>query len=330
MNKTCWIVTEGIASLQNQARGLAEALALRGNLKVVVAPGLPWKLLPATLWPSAVAWKQMGITPTGAAWPDIAIGAGRKSIAALLAIRRASKGKTFTVYIQDPRTSPDKFDCIIVPVHDRIRGANVLATPGAMHHVTPKKLQEARTHFESLFAPMPRPLFSVLVGGTSKHATVSGETFRDLGLKLAQIAKETGGSIALTPSRRTGKENEAILRDALKDTPAYIWDMASENPYFGMLSHADYVVVTDDSVSMVSEACATGKPVYIHSLVAGKSQKITRFINALIEKGCARLFTGRLEKWDYTPLADTADAAAFVRKLWAKKTPSGEENKNLT
>jgi len=198
--------------------------------------------------------------------------------------------------------------------HDKLRGSNVLATQGALHHVTPQKLEEAKAKFAPLFEGLPRPLFSVLVGGTSKHSTVTAQTFRDLGEKLAQVAKETGGAIALTPSRRTGKENEAILQEALKDTPAYIWDGTTENPYFGMLAHADYIIATDDSVSMVSEASSTGRPVYIYSLDGRKSKKIGGFMNALIEKGYARAFTGTLEKWDYLPLNDTAEAAAFAYK----------------
>jgi mitochondrial fission protein ELM1 len=311
--KTCWIVTEGLVGLQNQAKGLAEALGLNWELKAIGAPGLPWKYLPPGMWPASVAHEQMGIDPGTAQWPDVVITAGRRSIASSLAIRKASGGKSFTIHVQDPHMSADKFGCVIVAQHDKIRGPNVLATQGALHHVTPKKLDEARAKFSPLFETLPRPLFSVLVGGTSKHTTVTGDTFRDLGVKLAQIAKETGGAIALTPSRRTGKDNEAILREALKNTPAYIWDGTGENPYFGMLAHADYIVATDDSVSMVSEASSTGKPVYIYSLEGRKSKKIGGFMNALIEKGYARAFTGTLEKWNYTPLNDTAEAAAFAR-----------------
>lgn len=318
--KTCWIVTEGLVGLQNQAKGLAEALGLAWELKAITAPGLPWKYLPPAMWPAATAFGQMKVDPETAEWPDVVITAGKRSIASSLAVRKASGGKTFTIHVQDPHMSPDKFGCVIVARHDKIRGPNVLVTQGALHHVTAKKLDEARAHFAPAFAHLPRPIFSVLVGGTSKHQTVTTESFRDFAAKLAQIARETGGSIALTPSRRTGKDNEEIIRAALKDTPAYIWDGTGENPYFGLLAHADYIVATDDSVSMVSEASSTGRPVYIYSLKGGESKKIRRFNDELIEKGYTKPFTGKLETWNYTPLNDTAEAAAFVQACIAKGT----------
>lgn len=317
--KTCWIVTEGLVGLQNQAKGLAEALGVTWELKTISAPGLPWKYLPPTMWPAEVAFAQMGVDPKTAQWPDVIITAGKKGVAASLAVRAATKGAAFSIHVQDPKTCASRFGCVIVAKHDKIRGPNVLVTQGAMHHVTPAKLEEAKAHFAPLFADLPRPLFSVLVGGTSKHTTVTGDTFRDLAEKLAQIAKETGGAIALTPSRRTGKENEAIIAETLKNTPSYIWDGTGENPYFGMLAHADYIVATDDSVSMVSEASSTGRPVYIYSLDGRKSKKIGGFMQDLIDKGYARAFTGTLEKFDYTPLDDTAEAAAFINDLMNAK-----------
>jgi hypothetical protein len=44
----------------------------------------------------------------------------------------------------------------------------------------------------------------------------------------------------------------------------HFWNGADdgENPYRGYLAAADRIVVTPDSVNMLSEACATGKPVF--------------------------------------------------------------------
>src|SRR3546814_5078500 len=89
----------------------------------------------------------------------------------------------------------------------------------------------------------------------------------------------------ITPSRRTGARNEEILRRGLAGLPAEIWDGSGENPYFGILGLADHVIVTGDSVNMVSEAASTGKPVHVvhlpNSHLRGSSAKFTRFHEAL-------------------------------------------------
>ena len=139
------------------------------------------------------------------------------------------------------------------------------------------------------------------------------EISRQLAADLARMAKATGGSLAVTPSRRTGADNEQALRDGFRDTRAYIWDKEGDNPYFGLLALADVIVVTEDSVSMTSEAIATGKPVYVAPL-AGESRRIRRFHQDLIDDGITRRFDGTFATWRYDPPDDTARAAAIIRQ----------------
>ncbi len=56
--------------------------------------------------------------------------------------------------------------------------------------------------------------------------------------------------------------------------------------------------MTADSVSMISEAAATGKPVHILDLDGG-SAKFARFHAAMQDAGITRPFTGRIEVWSY-------------------------------
>mmetsp|Transcript_6548 Transcript_6548/g.10175 ORF Transcript_6548/g.10175 Transcript_6548/m.10175 type:complete len:127 (-) Transcript_6548:259-639(-) len=94
----------------------------------------------------------------------------------------------------------------------------------------------------------------------------------------------------------------------------FIWDGEDENPYEGFLALAEYIIVTADSVNMVSEACSTGKPVYVH----GENHcqgKFIAFHRLLRERGCTRPFEGKFEKWAYEPLKDSTDAAKSVLQL---------------
>ena len=86
----------------------------------------------------------------------------------------------------------------------------------------------------------------------------------------------------------------------------------------GILALADVIVVTEDSVSMTSEALATGKPVYDVRL-PGYSARLRRFQDDLIAEGYTRPFTGALERWNYTPPDDTARAALMCRQRFGWK-----------
>jgi mitochondrial fission protein ELM1 len=76
------------------------------------------------------------------------------------------------------------------------------------------------------------------------------------------------------------------------------------------------LLVTADSVSMVSEAAATGKPVHVVELASnrwGGDAKFVRFHAMMREAGITRPFAGRIESWSYPPRDDTARAGALLR-----------------
>jgi hypothetical protein len=119
--------------------------------------------------------------------------------------------------------------------------------------------------------------------------------------------------LMLTPSRRTDPAVVQALRDRLSPLGAWVWDFQGENPYFGMLALADVIIVTEDSVSMVSEAVATAAPVLLAEL-PGSSRRIDAFHQALLDEGRIRRFAGRCEVWPTAPLNDTPLAAAELRR----------------
>lgn len=314
---TCWIITEGAAGMESQCRGLAEALGLTPVYKRV-NPRLPWLLLPVDHWPCPFRALGPGSDRLEPPWPDLIIACGRKSVAFTLAIKRASGGRTFTVYIQDPQIAPTAFDLVAAPHHDRVMGPNVMTTRGALHPVSAAKLTEAAAHFGNRLPALPHPLIAVLVGGPNGRNRLTPEDTAGIADMLAATARRYGAGLLVTPSRRTGAENERVLRERLKDVPAYVWDWAGENPYLGFLALADYILVTFDSVSMVTEACATGKPVYVIELI-GRSRRHGRFHQDLSTDGITRPFKGELEQWRYEPIYDAARVADEVRRLLAER-----------
>ncbi|MGO8865528.1 MAG: mitochondrial fission ELM1 family protein [Alphaproteobacteria bacterium] len=314
---SCWIVTEGAAGMESQCRGLSEALGLEAVIKRV-NPRLPWLALPSSWWPCPFRSLGSGSDRFDPPWPDILISCGRKSVAIALAVKRASGGRSFLVHVQDPLMNTAAFDLVAAPGHDRVKGANVIVTRGALHPVTPEKLGEAARHFRPLLAALPRPLVAVLVGGANGRDRFTPADAARIADQLVELARSTGAGLAVTPSRRTGAEYERILRERLKEVAAYLWDGSGENPYLGLLALSDYILVTSDSVSMASEACATGKPVYILEL-AGGSKRHRKFHDELREAGLTRPFEGRLERWSYAPLLDAEVVAAEVRRRLARR-----------
>jgi mitochondrial fission protein ELM1 len=121
-------------------------------------------------------------------------------------------------------------------------------------------------------------------------------------------------SLLITPSRRTGDDNVSILKEKLADVPYFIWEGEGENPYFGMLGLADFIVPTSDSVNMISEAASTGKPVYVAQLPGG-SRKFDRFHRMMRDEGLVREFEGGLAPYGYKPLDDTDLVVARVKTL---------------
>lgn len=315
--RTCWVLTVGVPGMDNQSIGLAQALGLEVVQKRI-HPVAPWKHLPPQLWLAPLRFLGRGSDAIVPPWPDVVIGTGRLTVAVALAIKRASGGRTFNIRIQDPHTAYDEFDVIVTPQHDRCNRPNVIATLGGLHTLTPARIREAGERFAEKFADLPQPRVAVLVGGTNKCYRLTPEIGRALGEQLAALSATTGAGILLTPSRRTGAEVEAALRAALAQTPAYIWDGTGENPYLAYLALADYIVVTADSVNMVSEACTTGKPVYVVELEGG-SRKFRLFHEAMRNGGYTRPFTGKLEHWRYPALDDVGRVAEAIRQRLGRR-----------
>lgn len=305
--RSCWVVTEGIAGTENQCLGLAEALGLRPHVKRV---GLakPWKLISPYIRVGKAALTGDLLAPP---WPDLVIASGRKAVEAALYIKKQSRGKSFIVQVQDPRISPRHFDLVVAPQHDPVRGENVLLTTGSLHRVTTEKLHGEAAKFPAL-NDLPHPRVAVLIGGTSKAHQMSAPVVGQLIDQLKKLSSQ-GAQLLITASRRTGAENRKRLMTELSPHAALFWDGLGENPYFAFLAQADYILVTEDSVSMTSESISTGKPVLVIKLEGG-SKRINRFHALLQQQGFTRPFTGKLETWSYTPPCDTQAAAAETMK----------------
>lgn len=306
-----WAISDGRAGLASQTRGLAEAVGLPVEVKIV-HPRLPWTLLPVTAWPAPFSALGPGSSTFSGPWPKLVIGCGWRAIPYVLAVKRLSGGQTFTVQLQDPRIDPKRFDLVVPPEHDGLTGENVEVIVGSPNAVTRAKLDAAAAQWRSTFEPHKHPRIAVLIGGKSKSHSFGEDDARALAAQLKQLDVR-GFGLMVTTSRRTGDAQTRTIKDALAETRAYVWDGSGDNPYFGLLALADVILVTSDSTNMAVEAASTGKPVYIVDLPGGDS-KFTRLHADLERRGIARKFTGEIAQWTYEPLNETARIAAVIRR----------------
>lgn len=302
-NISCWVMTEGMVGTENQCLGVTDALGLTPHI-LQIKLKQPWK----TLSPWLGFEQSCTFAPRlKGPWPDLLITAGRKAIPAARYIQKKSNGKTFTVHLQDPKCSPKNFGLIAVPHHDTLRGENVLVTDGACNRLSPDKLAQAKEEFAP-FGIMPSPRVTVLIGGNSRTHRLTETKTRALCKQL----KNVNARLMITASRRTGEDNIKILKHELNGDDIYFWDGKGPNPYHAMLAHADYILVTSDSVSMISDACTTGKPVYVIEL-DGRSNRFDRFHNHLKTLGAIRPFDGKLEGFSYSALQDAQKVADVIK-----------------
>ena len=305
-----WVLHDGKPGMASQALGLAEATGFP-FIEKQLSVRRPWAWLPPQLWLAPLRAASEGGVPLAPPWPDLVIGCGRHSAMPALAIHRASGGHTFAAQIQDPRVGRHEFDLLFVPEHDRLRGPRAVLTRGAIHRVTPARLAEARQRFPAL-ARLPHPILGVLIGGSNRSYRLGLDRLAGIAEAIAAILRAAGGSAVVTPSRRTGAAGIALLRDRLAGLPVEIWDGSGDNPYYAYLAIADALLVTADSVSMISEAAATGKPVHIIELEGGDA-KFARFHAAMRAAGITRPFAGRVESWSYAAPDDTERAGMLLR-----------------
>ena len=81
----------------------------------------------------------------------------------------------------------------------------------------------------------------------------------------------------------------------------------------GAALDADAVIVTGESGSMCSEACASPAPVYIYAPKKLVPRKFTLLHEELYKGGYARPLGDSLETWHHPPLNAADDIAAAVR-----------------
>ncbi len=311
--ETCWAISDGAAGNERQVLALARAL---GHVPRIVRISLrePW----ATLAPRFTLAARSAIhVLDGSAivppWPALAIGCGRRAALLTRLMREWSDGRTTTIQILDPRISSSRFDHVITPQHDAMPGDNVIRTIGALNPVDDAWLSEARAG-HAHFAEFAGPRHGVLIGASNRAQRIDPAYCEGLIEHCRAMHANEGGSFLVTVSRRTSPDVSEFLRSAFAGLPGMFWAGPDDgdNPYAGILAWADRLIVTPDSVNMLSEACATGRPVWTYAPkpIVGK---LARFHGELIGAGYLRALGDTDPRPAVAPLRETAAVAELIQ-----------------
>jgi uncharacterized protein len=321
-----WVFKTHLTGALNQRLGVASRLS--SEVEVMEMPG-----------------KESGMDLTSFMagrndWPDLILHTEdwRHELDFLLDLVQKAPKKVGLVYLENPKSRQTEIDLLVNPTHQPlVSGANVMRTVGVPSHITKETLASAKTAWQSRLSWMPQPLTLVILGGDSLHNLYRPDFAADFGTRLRAAIQKTGGSMLITTTRRTPKDQvlSALVNELRGLTiQIYDWhrDQDIDNPYIGGLAMASHVVASGDSMSMLSDVVLAGKPLYIHAPMNSVLPEHSRLIEDLYVQGKARPFTGKeLKSWDYLPVDVAADIAAEVRKRFPCQNwllPGGNHDSN--
>ena len=310
-NKNIWIVTDGSQGMISQANGLAQQLSYKVfNIKTELI--FPWSMLQPGFLP-VYRWIFKNKIDFNNK-PKIVISCGRKSVYFSLYLKKLFMKKIITIHIQNPKINFSKFDFIISPNHDKIDGANVIKSVGAIHQFTKKMIESNKYSYHS--TPKDN-LISFILGGNNRHYKFTKESILDLINKIKNLKKRYSKfNFLIISSRRTSLDMIKFMKEKL-DKIAYVWNGVDKNPYSFALNNSKFFVVTSDSTSMISECAFTGKPVFVYHLPFKRMSKRIEsfhheFENLKITKKFLNLVD--LNPWQYETLDEAKRISGIIKE----------------
>ena len=282
------LLTQGMHGMVSQVEGLAKALGLSYKHQKIELKSF-WNLIPPKISPiSENLVKNKFVCDC-----KIIISCGRKSVIPSIALKKRLGNQIFNIHIQDPKVSFEHFDLIVSPEHDRLRGENIINTTGAIHYLTKKEIND-----------------------NSKYLGI--EQIHVLFNKVKTLFTPDKFKIIVIPSYRTP---ENILKIAFNTFSInhHVVKNIDKKAYLSALAISNYIVVTCDSTSMISEAAITGKPVYIAMMKSFKpTGRFKKFYSQLKDLGITRELEDRVESWSYNSLNEVNRIAPIVKAKMKK------------
>jgi len=311
---TAWCVTDGSAGMNSQVKGLAKALNVQYELKIIELK-FPWNILPVGILPIFSGIFRNIINFDLLNPPNLIITCGRQSVYFSIFLKKKLGRKIFNIHIQNPKTNLRKFDLIIAPSHDNLKHSNVISTDLAINHINSELINENIEMFKKDFLNIQQPICCVLIGGSSRNYIFNKRTVEDLTFKLKELESSNKIKVIILSSRRTDQFIVNYLNNEFGE--AHIMWKEKYNPYIALLGLSKFIICTSDSVSMISEAIYSKKSVFIYRLRSSKkNNRIENFIDSMLEKGFVKLIPDSIEEFTHNYKNETEEIAKRIQQLY--------------
>ena len=307
------LLTQGMHGMISQVEGLARALNLDFKHQTVKLKNF-WNFIPPKLMPVTTnVLSEKFICDA-----KVIISCGRKSVIPSIALKKKFGRDIFNIHIQDPKVASSNFDLVVCPKHDGLNGENVLQTTGAIHYLSNQEIKKNLNYLQVNKAN--KKIAAFIVGGPNNYYDFSEKEIDQVFSKMKILFSPDKYKIIVIPSYRTPKTiiekaNNVFGHDHL------VVKLVDKKAYLSALSQADYIVVTCDSTSMISEAAVTGKPIYVANMKAKKeSKRFQAFYSQLKEINIIKDLEDKIETWSYNNLDEVN---RIVPKIKAKMKSNG-------
>ena len=242
---------------------------------------------------------------------DLVISCGRKSVIPSAIIKKKNTN-IFSIHIQDPKINYKNFDVIIAPEHDDLKGENIISSKGAIHYITQLEINKAKNYL--IDKVQNEKIVSLILGGPNKYYRFGNEELTQVFKKIKSNFISQGHKVIVIPSMRTPKR---IIDLAMKEfaKEGFVVNQVNKQAYLSALALATNVVVTCDSTSMISEAAASGKPIFVAHMQPKKNNyRFKKFFQLFREMGITKELGEKVDNWTYNRLNEADRIASLMRK----------------
>ncbi len=301
------LLTEGMHGMISQVEGLAKALNLEFIHEKIELNSL-WKMIPPRFTPVKKFVFKNNIEKNF----NIVISCGRKSVIPSIYLKKKYKNKIVNIHIQDPKVSPKNFDFIVAPEHDDLEGANILKSKGAIHYLRENELDQNKDYLKSQVNKSK--LVTLICGGPNKYYDYNNKTIDQIFFRIKSIFIDKGYQLIFIPSMRTP---QSIIDKAKNyfDKTQIIISNVDKKAYLSSLKLSDYIVVTCDSTSMISEAAITGKPIYIAQMPPMKNNyRFKKFFELFQSLNIIKDLENSVVDWNYEKLNETDKISSYIKE----------------
>ena len=304
------LLTEGFHGMISQVEGLAKALDIDFFHEKIELNNF-WKFIPPKFTPI----KKFVFNNEIKKDFDVIISCGRKSVVPSIYLKKNSTKKIFNIHIQNPKISLENFDIVVAPKHDEIKGKNVISTTGAIHYLTLEEINQNKDYLGNNI-DRNKDIIVLIMGGPNKYYQYTKKNIQKIFSLISENIRKKNMQLIVIPSMRTPITTIELAKNYFGSEHLVV-DNVDKKAYLSALSLSNFIVVTCDSSSMISESALTGKPIYVAQIPASKNDyRFQNFRKLFKELNIIRDLDGNIENWSYKPLDETNRAASEIKKIF--------------